>query len=117
MPDRWAKTRKNPQIFIAHATSHALVSNVTAGNQRGVAAMADHDFEWRMAGACRGLNPDIFYPDEDSEADVAKAICESCVVQVACLEHALLRREKVGVWGGATERERRRMIRQRRRSA
>jgi WhiB family transcriptional regulator, redox-sensing transcriptional regulator len=117
VPERRAKTLKNLDIPIARRDNRALVSNVTAGNQRGVAAMADHDFEWRMAGACRGLNPDIFYPDEDDEADVAKAICESCVVQVACLEHALLRREKVGVWGGATERERRRMIRQRRRSA
>lgn len=117
MLDRRAKTPKNFQIPIARSEYRDLVSNVTAGNQRGVAAMADHDFEWRMAGACRGLNPDIFYPDEDEEADVAKEICGSCVVQVACLEHALLRREKVGVWGGATERERRRMIRQRRRSA
>ena len=40
-----------------------------------------------------------------------------CSVRVACLEHALMSREKVGVWGGATERERRRIIRQRRRPA
>jgi len=38
-------------------------------------------------------------------------------VRTACLEHALMNREKVGIWGGATERERRRIIRQRRRSA
>ena len=70
-----------------------------------------------MLGACRGLDPSIFYPDEDDEADIAKEICAQCGVQPACLEHALARREKVGVWGGATERERRRLIRQRRRSA
>ena len=93
------------------------MSKVSAGNQRGVVAMAEHDFEWRMAGACRGLDPDIFYPEEHDDAEIAKEICDSCVVQVACLEHALTRRERVGVWGGATERERRRMIRQRRRSA
>ena len=49
-------------------------------------------------------------PEEHDDAEIAKEICDSCVVQVACLEHALTRREKVGVWGGATERERRRMI-------
>jgi WhiB family redox-sensing transcriptional regulator len=38
-------------------------------------------------------------------------------VRVACLEHALMSREKDGVWGGATSKERRRIIRQRRRSA
>jgi WhiB family redox-sensing transcriptional regulator len=76
-----------------------------------------HELEWRMLGACRGLDPSIFYPDEDDEAEIAKEVCEGCGVRVACLEHALSAREKVGVWGGATERERRRMIRQRRRSA
>jgi len=40
-----------------------------------------------------------------------------CPVQGACLEYALTRREKEGVWGGCTERERRRIIRQRRRTA
>jgi len=47
----------------------------------------------------------------------AKEVCAQCSVRVACLEYALTSREKAGVWGGATERERRRIIRQRRRSA
>jgi WhiB family transcriptional regulator, redox-sensing transcriptional regulator len=72
---------------------------------------------WRERGACRGLDPQIFYPETDEEATVAKAVCSGCSVQTACLEFALARREKEGVWGGATERERRRIIRQRRRSA
>lgn len=80
--------------------------------------MPQHELEWRMAGACRGLNPEIFHPEDDEDmAEMAKAVCASCVVQVACLDHALSLREKVGVWGGATERERRRMLRQRRRTA
>ena len=48
---------------------------------------------------------------------MAKEVCELCGVRAACLEYALSNREKAGVWGGATERERRRIIRQRRRSA
>ena len=72
---------------------------------------------WRDKGACRGIDPDIFYPPEDDSAEEAKAVCEVCVVRQACLEHALSNREKEGVWGGATERERRRLIRQRRRTA
>lgn len=75
------------------------------------------DIEWRTLGACRGLDADIFYPDDDDEAMEAKSVCAECGVRVACLEFALQAREKAGVWGGATERERRRMIRQRRRSA
>jgi WhiB family redox-sensing transcriptional regulator len=72
---------------------------------------------WRDRGACRGLDPEVFYPASDEEAEEAKFVCAECSVQVACLEHALTYREKEGVWGGATERERRRIIRQRRRSA
>jgi WhiB family redox-sensing transcriptional regulator len=72
---------------------------------------------WRDLGACRGLDPGVFYPETDEEAAAAKAVCGQCDVRAHCLEHALTRREKQGVWGGATERERRRIIRQRRRSA
>ena len=72
---------------------------------------------WRDHAACRGIDPEIFYPVSDEEADPAKTICDACSVRTLCLEYALTSRERDGVWGGATERERRRMIRQRRRSA
>ena len=74
---------------------------------------------WRVAAACRGLDPRIFYPvtDDDADAEAAKSVCAVCPVLEPCLEHALGAREKDGVWGGATERERRRIIRQRRRTA
>ena len=66
-----------------------------------------------------GIDPEIFFPDpeDDSDALTAKLVCAECHVREACLEHALAVREKDGIWGGATERERRRMIRQRRRTA
>ena len=72
---------------------------------------------WRHKGACRGLEPSIFYPVSEDEAFNAKAVCDVCPVRQHCLEHALSSRERDGVWGGATEKERRRIIRQRRRSA
>jgi WhiB family redox-sensing transcriptional regulator len=75
------------------------------------------NLSWRQRAACRGVDPDIFYPASDEEADEAKAVCGVCPVREACLEYALVNRERDGVWGGATERERRRMIRQRRKSA
>jgi WhiB family transcriptional regulator, redox-sensing transcriptional regulator len=70
---------------------------------------------WVDDAACRGLDPTIFYPATDEEADTAKEICAACPVQAACLEHAIGNREHNGVWGGATERERQRIIRRRRR--
>lgn len=79
--------------------------------------MSANKIVWRELGACRGLEPSIFFPEDDADAEDAKAVCAGCGVRVACLEHALTIREKQGVWGGATERERRRIIRQRRRTA
>ena len=72
---------------------------------------------WRKKAACHGLDPQNFYPETEEAADAAKVVCAGCPVQSACLEYALVRREKDGVWGGFTERERRRIIRQRRRTA
>ncbi len=73
------------------------------------------DRGWLNESACRGLDPAIFYPLTDDEAEEAKAVCGACPVQEACLEHAIGHREHNGVWGGATERERQRLIRRRRR--
>jgi len=72
---------------------------------------------WRLQARCRGVDPDIFFPVSDEDAADAKVICSYCPVREACLEWALSTREKNGVWGGLTERERRRVIRQRRKSA
>lgn len=72
---------------------------------------------WRQRGACNGLDPTIFFPDSDEATEEAKSICALCPVRLSCLEHALASRERDGVWGGTTEKERRRIIRQRRRTA
>jgi WhiB family transcriptional regulator, redox-sensing transcriptional regulator len=72
---------------------------------------------WRSQALCKGIDPEVFYPVTDEEGDEAKAICSSCNVRLMCLEYALASREKDGIWGGATERERRRILRQRRRAA
>ena len=73
--------------------------------------------KWWDLGACRGLDASIFYPEDEVGAEDAKAVCAGCSVQSTCLDHALATREKSGVWGGATERDRRRIVRQRRKSA
>ena len=75
------------------------------------------NLSWRQRAACRGVDPDVFYPSSEEEGEEAKSICRVCPVRESCLEYALANRERDGVWGGATERERRRIIRQRRKSA
>ena len=74
---------------------------------------------WRDLARCRGIDPQVFHPaeEDDAAAAEAKSICELCPVREPCLEYAITSREKEGVWGGLTARERRRLIRQRRRTA
>jgi WhiB family transcriptional regulator, redox-sensing transcriptional regulator len=74
---------------------------------------------WRQLARCRGIDPEVFYPvsDDEDAAEEAKEICALCPVREACLEYALAAREKHGVWGGLTERERRRVLRRRRKTA
>jgi WhiB family redox-sensing transcriptional regulator len=72
---------------------------------------------WRQHASCRGLDALVFYPTSEEATEEAKAICAECPVREPCLEYAITNRERDGVWGGATERERRRMVRQRRKSA
>lgn len=81
--------------------------------ERGPAARGD--LSWRPLGACWGLGPGLFFPLDDTHAAPAKAVCNSCGVRDRCLDHALGYREHDGIWGGLTESERRRIIRQRRR--
>jgi WhiB family redox-sensing transcriptional regulator len=72
---------------------------------------------WRDDAACRGMDPHMFVPDKHvNVAADAKAACASCPVRDACLEHALAH-EPHGYWGGMSERDRRRILRLRRKAA
>jgi WhiB family redox-sensing transcriptional regulator len=65
--------------------------------------------ELRARSACRGLDPALWYPEKGSTAKDGRVVCATCRVLPLCLEHALANGEKFGVWGGASERERRRL--------
>ncbi len=65
-------------------------------------------------GSCRGVDPEIFFPDRGESLAPAKAVCAECIVNDECLEFALANGERFGVWGGTSERERRRIRRARR---
>ena len=74
------------------------------------------NIEWMAAGNCRDEPPALFFPSDGVGVEVARRICETCPVKEPCLEYALRNRIDHGVWGGASERERRRILRQRRSS-
>jgi WhiB family redox-sensing transcriptional regulator len=68
-------------------------------------------YNWQEDAACRGIEPEIFFPVSDEEAGPAKAICGTCTVEEHCLLFSFQNRERYGVWGGVTEKERIDMVR------
>lgn len=72
------------------------------------------DTEWMARGRCKDLPAETFFPSDGVGVDAARRICADCPVKVACLEYAMENHIDHGVWGGTSERERRRLARQRR---
>ena len=83
--------------------------------RRNVVAIEDEqlDLTWQGRANCVGVDPDIFFPERGASTKDAKSICRACVVCEDCLEYALVNGEKFGIWGGTSERERRRLRRAR----
>jgi WhiB family transcriptional regulator, redox-sensing transcriptional regulator len=75
------------------------------------------DTNWMARGNCRDEVPARFFPSDGVGVDQARRICATCPVQEPCLEYALEQRIDHGVWGGASERERRRILKRRRMEA
>lgn len=66
---------------------------------------------WTRLAACRGMDPAVFFPGRGAPTSEAKAVCARCPVKAECLKAALEERERFGIWGGFSERERRRLRR------
>lgn len=66
---------------------------------------------WQDQAECRGVDPDLFFPERGASTRESKQICQDCPVRVECLAYAIDNAEKFGIWGGRSERERRRMRR------
>ena len=79
----------------------------------GIIAKPDLDTGWKDLSNCLGVDPDLFFPERGASTREAKEVCRGCEVRIDCLEYALQNGEKFGIWGGMSERERRRIRRQR----
>jgi WhiB family redox-sensing transcriptional regulator len=75
---------------------------------------SDTDNDWMAAGNCRFEPPSTFFPSDGVGVEIAKRVCADCPVKDQCLEYALQHRIDHGVWGGTSERQRRRILKQRR---
>ena len=67
--------------------------------------------QWQERALCAQTDPEAFFPEKGGSTREAKRICMGCEVRDACLEYALAHDERFGIWGGLSERERRRLKR------
>ena len=66
---------------------------------------------WQERSLCAQTDPEAFFPEKGGSTREAKKICVGCEVRAECLEYALANDERFGIWGGLSERERRRLKR------
>jgi WhiB family redox-sensing transcriptional regulator len=69
----------------------------------------DNPLAWQSDSLCAQTDPEAFFPEKGGSTRDAKKICASCEVRVHCLEYALENDERFGIWGGLSERERRKL--------
>ncbi len=67
--------------------------------------------DWLLRANCMGVDPELFFPERGASTREAKEVCRGCVVRDECLDYAISRNEKFGIWGGLSERERRKVRR------
>ena len=72
----------------------------------------DEALAWQTDALCAQTDPEAFFPEKGGSTREAKRICESCEVRSECLDYALENDERFGIWGGLSERERRRLRRE-----
>lgn len=75
----------------------------------GVRTDDDSALAWQADALCAQTDPEAFFPEKGGSTREAKRICESCEVREECLEYALENDERFGIWGGLSERERRKL--------
>ncbi|GAA4521616.1 WhiB family transcriptional regulator [Brachybacterium sp. AOP42-C2-15] len=71
----------------------------------------DVELTWQERALCAQTDPEAFFPEKGGSTREAKKVCVSCEVRAECLEYALENDERFGIWGGLSERERRKLKR------
>jgi WhiB family redox-sensing transcriptional regulator len=111
-PDRSERAARAVQSMDAHGGS--TFDRTFAG--QGIAGLLGIGLEadaqsWQERALCAETDPEAFFPEKGGSTREAKKICTGCEVKAECLEYALANDERFGIWGGLSERERRRLRR------
>jgi WhiB family redox-sensing transcriptional regulator len=75
------------------------------------AALDEGPLGWQERALCAQTDPEAFFPEKGGSTREAKKVCTSCEVRSECLDYALANDERFGIWGGLSERERRKLKR------
>jgi WhiB family redox-sensing transcriptional regulator len=103
------QSMSGPSIIGQGAAAQALAGQGIAG-LLGIGTEADAQ-SWQEQALCAETDPEAFFPEKGGSTREAKKICTGCEVRAQCLEYALANDERFGIWGGLSERERRRLRR------
>jgi len=95
--------------FIGTPSARAHLSLVP--DPMDLASASDDEDQWQERALCAQTDPEAFFPEKGGSTREAKRICLGCEVKDSCLEYALANDERFGIWGGLSERERRRLKR------
>lgn len=101
-------------VMARHRASGGFSGRVPFGDR--TAGNVLHDVfltppEWMNHAACRGTDPEAYFPEKGQSTADAKKVCSGCPVRAECLLDALDRRDAWGIWGGLSVNERRRLDR------
>jgi WhiB family redox-sensing transcriptional regulator len=109
----WVDAPIDASVDALPPTRTALAKHREGGQMKLPVATDPDDRTWQDYANCLGVDPDLFFPERGASTREAKEVCRGCIVRAQCLEYALVNSEKFGIWGGMSERERRRIRRQR----
>ncbi len=89
----------------------AAQGEIAMGGLTSLNSSSNPDLSWQERALCAQTDPEAFFPEKGGSTREAKRVCLSCDVRSECLEYALGHDERFGIWGGLSERERRRLKR------
>ena len=96
-------TERKNEITVALGVAQGMAQGLTKGDAV--------ELSWQERALCAQTDPEAFFPEKGGSTREAKRVCLSCDVRGECLEYALAHDERFGIWGGLSERERRRLKR------
>jgi WhiB family redox-sensing transcriptional regulator len=97
---------------MSEPTGHGVLDDLLDDLYGCVEQEQEQEQDWQERALCAQTDPEAFFPEKGGSTREAKKICGGCEVRAECLEYALAHDERFGIWGGLSERERRRLRKQ-----